>query len=110
MKEQNKAQLTQEDELKLKAFALANELALETARKLLENLSKQEEYDKNAEKYIWESDNEDLKQFEAGRRTGFKEGKEVGVTRGRIQSVATLLFSGMFLLGLKYYENKIKNL
>ncbi len=101
-----KAQITLDDEIKLIAFATLNEITKETARSILENLSKGVEYDKNAEKYIWESENESLKDFEAGRRIGEKDGESRGKSKGRFQGFMISTLTAITLLGIKIFGER----
>ena len=73
---------------------------------LLENLSKGVEYDKNAEKYIWESENESLKDFEAGRRIGEKDGESRGKSKGRFQGFMISTLTAITLLGIKIFGER----
>ena len=103
-----KAQNTLNNKMKLLAFATANHITKEAAKTILENISKGVEYDKNSEKYIWDkSENEYLKEFEAGRRIGFKEGNSIGKTKGRLQGVLITITLGIAtFLGIKKHQQQ----
>lgn len=102
------AQNTLNNKMKLIAFATANHISKEAAKTILEKISKGIEYENNSEKYIWDkSENEYLKEFEAGRRIGFNEGNSIGKTKGRIQGVLITVTLGIIsFFGIKNMNKK----
>lgn len=78
-----KVQAILDDEKQLNKFAQLNDLAIETARKLLERMLEKPEVADEFKKYIFSDErSEDFKGYTAGEEKGYQRGHESGFAKG----------------------------
>ncbi len=88
------------DEHKLKDFAALNRLAIDSARIILERLSKEPELSAEFKDYVFSNErSEDLRGFVAGEEKGYQRGHEAGFAKGAaLGIIGTLTIAGLAML------------